>query len=251
MKKLFLFVSLLITSFLLVSCTLTDEVDKGIHEKYNLNNDIKIVEKITKEDFRSLLYTAWEKEQEKDYCNIILNNFINKGEVTIKYDLRGDNTSKYKVEILNPEADKHLYVKDSKVYVKENGEKRESTYEYVFGEYEKEELLYVFTFLAEGIPTVLLLESLVKTFDDDSMPVMIFNTLGIDEDDNCVIDITNEDGVTRFVFNEDGEFIYVTNKANDGEEKYCISSPGVPSFKFPSFSGYEYFEKEKDKPQYD
>ena len=249
MKKLFLFVSLIITSFLLVSCTLTDEVDKGIHEKYNLNNDIKIVEKITKEDFRSLLYTAWEKEQAKDYCNIVINNFTSKGEVTIKYDLRGDNTSKYKAEILIPEEDEHLYIRYSKVYIKQNGEKKKSTYENVFGRYDKEEVIYFFVYFAEGLPTVVLLEYLVNKIDDDSMPVMIFNTLGIDEDNNCVIDIANEDGVTRFVFNEDGEFIYMINKANDGEEKYCISSPGVPSFKFPSFYGYENFEK--GKAQYD
>ena len=237
MKKLILFICLFMTSLLLVSCTKTGEGSTDIHDKYNVNKEIEIVEEKNKNKFISILNTAYEKEYNKNYCNFKLVDFIDEGEVIIKYDIRGEDTNKYQAEMTNDEIDTHLYIKDGYCYVQEDGEKRKGSYETVFGEYSKDELLYVFTFFTRGYPSAFLLKSLVESFKVTD-PYMIFTNMGIDKDNNYVIDMSSDEGVVRFVFNESQEFLYMGTKTEEGEIKYCVNTLEEPTFKFPSFSDY-------------
>lgn len=248
--KLFSIVLVILFVFTLTGCELSIE---EISEKYDIDKEIQ-AEEITEEELLQKFKDIIEDFKETNYSEVLMVGKVLGEEVSIKmqYDFSSDDIEdlKFYLSLNSPEGDMIVFVDDGMMYVESKYDdshvKEKQKISEALGNINIEEIKE--EILDEAMSNF----GLDLAFDKESYEDLIDSLKGelsentnsiigqIDSKDNLIINITQEGGQVRLVFNNDGKLIYMGIKENNNKMYASFTiSYSKPNIKIPSKDGYQ------------
>ena len=251
-KKTIIILFILLLSICLVGC----ETDlQTLHEKYSLENEIKLEKEITKEKYKTILEKSLNKEKTNKYGTVIWHNFNLQNETTkMTYNFKSRKFSKYKLKLETTYNDGEevvtRYIKNSRGYFSrvidiEGGNKIEDKIRFKidsnYKTYSVEEIRQdIISDLGELFTIYMVVDTCLKEINSSNQTI---TSMGIDEDGNYVID-TFWSGFypVRLVFTQKYKLIYFNVQVESSTSFSCYMIAGYtkPKIKYPDLDDYIY-----------